>query len=101
MYGAPGRIRTSDRSVRSRVLYPAELQAHNSAERELSFLRYLTSMNNTKKQQLFDNNAFSLFDRTRIPKKILGFPQYSLEWGKHPIPKNMAESEGFEPSMRL
>ena len=26
--GAPGRIRTSDRSVRSRVLYPAELQAH-------------------------------------------------------------------------
>jgi hypothetical protein len=29
MYGAPGRIRTSDRSVRSRVLYPAELQAHN------------------------------------------------------------------------
>lgn len=28
MYGAPGRIRTSDRSVRSRVLYPAELQAH-------------------------------------------------------------------------
>ena len=29
LYGAPGRIRTSDRSVRSRVLYPAELQAHN------------------------------------------------------------------------
>ena len=27
-YGALGRIRTSDRSVRSRVLYPAELQAH-------------------------------------------------------------------------
>ena len=25
--GAPGRIRTSDRSVRSRVLYPAELRA--------------------------------------------------------------------------
>ncbi len=27
IYGAPGRIRTSDRSVRSRVLYPAELLA--------------------------------------------------------------------------
>ena len=27
MYGAPGAIRTPDRSVRSRVLYPAELQA--------------------------------------------------------------------------
>ncbi len=28
-YGAPGEIRTPDRSVRSRVLYPAELQALN------------------------------------------------------------------------
>ena len=28
MYGAPEGIRTPDRSVRSRVLYPAELQAH-------------------------------------------------------------------------
>ena len=26
--GAPGRIRTFDRSVRSRVLYPAELRVH-------------------------------------------------------------------------
>ncbi len=29
MCGAPGEIRTPDRSVRSRVLYPAELRAHN------------------------------------------------------------------------
>ena len=28
MDGAPGEIRTPDRSVRSRVLYPTELQAH-------------------------------------------------------------------------
>ncbi len=28
-YGALGRIRTSDRLVRSQVLYPAELRAHN------------------------------------------------------------------------
>ena len=28
IYGAPERIRTSDRSVRSRVLYPAELRVH-------------------------------------------------------------------------
>ena len=27
-FGAPGEIRTPDRSVRSRVLYPAELRAH-------------------------------------------------------------------------
>ena len=30
VYGAPGRIRTSDRLVRSQVLYPAELRAHCS-----------------------------------------------------------------------
>ena len=28
LYGAPGEIRTPDRPVRSRVLYPAELRAH-------------------------------------------------------------------------
>ncbi len=28
--GASGRIRTSDRSVRSRVLYPAELRMHRN-----------------------------------------------------------------------
>ena len=27
--GAPGRIRTSDPLIRSQVLYPAELRAHN------------------------------------------------------------------------
>ena len=31
-YGASGRIRTSDRSVRSRVLYPAELRMQNGGE---------------------------------------------------------------------
>ena len=29
-YGALGRIRTSDRLVRSQVLYPAELRAHKA-----------------------------------------------------------------------
>ena len=28
-FGAPGEIRTPDRSVRSRVLYPAELRVHD------------------------------------------------------------------------
>ena len=37
MYGALGRIRTSDRSVRSRVLYPAELRVRCD-----SFLRSRT-----------------------------------------------------------
>jgi hypothetical protein len=30
MDGAPGEIRTPDPLVRSQVLYPAELRAHNS-----------------------------------------------------------------------
>ena len=33
--GAPGRIRTSDRLVRSQVLYPAELRARRFATSEL------------------------------------------------------------------
>ena len=28
LFGAPGEIRTPDHSVRSRVLYPAELRVH-------------------------------------------------------------------------
>ena len=34
-FGAPGRIRTSDRLVRSQVLYPAELRARRFATSEL------------------------------------------------------------------
>ena len=35
LYGALGRIRTSDRSVRSRVLYPAELRVRVGANYRL------------------------------------------------------------------
>ena len=97
MYGAPGRIRTSDRSVRSRVLYPAELQAHIFAVRELSVFRYPTSMNNTVKQQLFDNLSPCDFYKPlpRFVSRYLKLEYYI------PKLKIMAESEGFEPSMRL
>ena len=44
MLGAPGEIRTPDRSVRSRVLYPAELQALNSETRFYGHLTNLTSL---------------------------------------------------------
>ena len=37
-YGASGRIRTSDRSVRSRVLYPAELRMHRETYFTADFL---------------------------------------------------------------
>ena len=55
IYGAPEGIRTPDRSVRSRVLYPAELQA-----RILLSANYLLLANSRqriilKKQQLFVN----------------------------------------------
>ena len=38
-FGAPGEIRTPDRSVRSRVLYPAELRAHCLLSRRWPLLR--------------------------------------------------------------
>ena len=43
-YGAPGEIRTPDRSVRSRVLYPAELQALYSELKFYEHLPRLTSL---------------------------------------------------------
>ncbi len=52
MYGAPGRIRTSDRSVRSRVLYPAELQAHILRGTQLSRFLDATSIIMAEKEGL-------------------------------------------------
>ena len=45
MDGAPGEIRTPDRSVRSRVLYPAELQALNLRTRFYGYLLRFASVN--------------------------------------------------------
>ena len=61
LYGAAGRIRTSDRLVRSQVLYPAELQPH------IDHLLWLSATST-----------------------CLSF-----------LKKEMAEREGFEPSVRL
>ena len=36
-FGATGGIRTPDRSVRSRVLYPAELQLHKLRDYNITF----------------------------------------------------------------
>ncbi len=47
-YGARGRIRTSDRLVRSQVLYPAELHAQIS---------YLTEAN-TRNNPVYDSRHF-------------------------------------------
>ncbi len=39
LYGAPGAIRTPDRLVRSQVLYPTELQAHENITKPLEWRR--------------------------------------------------------------
>ena len=41
-YGASGRIRTSDRSVRSRVLYPAELRMHREILLTADFVPFIS-----------------------------------------------------------
>ncbi len=50
-YGASGRIRTSDRSVRSRVLYPAELRMHRD------LLLYFSILISLQKQYEVKNGA--------------------------------------------
>ena len=68
-YGAPEGSRTPNRSVRSRVLYPVELQAHERC-------------------------AYSIESASNCQEKfrVLTFFLSSRE---------MAETEGFEPSMEL
>ena len=48
-YGASGRIRTSDRSVRSRVLYPAELRMHRETYFTADFLISATKAVSSKR----------------------------------------------------
>ena len=48
LFGATGGIRTPDRSVRSRVLYPAELRLHNNKNNSIiySFCQQLFQFKN-------------------------------------------------------
>ena len=69
--GAPGRIRTSDRLVRSQVLYPAELRARREAR------DYPLALSKVQ-----------VYEATKDIKKA---PVRGLMY--------VAESEGFEPSM--
>ena len=56
LIGAPGRIRTSDRLVRSQVLYPAELRAHFSSRRELWWFAHLMSISILIEIHFFHNS---------------------------------------------
>ena len=73
IYGAPETIRTSDRLVRSQVLYPAELRAQFWAA-------------DSNKNHPVCEKIFGILRNTR---KNLAY--YKL----------MAEREGFEPSIEL
>ncbi len=54
--GAPERIRTSDRSVRSRVLYPAELRVHIDNSSLFLFREDSLQKTNLKWRRVRDSN---------------------------------------------
>jgi hypothetical protein len=65
--GAPGEIRTPDRSVRSRVLYPAELQALNLKAGFYGLLREFASL------FCILSAIFSFDVRTDITEDFVGY----------------------------
>lgn len=90
LYGAPGRIRTSDPQVRSLVLYPTELRARE-AETKLCQPRWDWSIPFAYPGDIF--RFRSAVRRKRDPDE----PDRMRAHGNATV----AESEGFEPSMEL
>ena len=86
-YGAPGEIRTPDPQVRSLVLYPAELRARSR--------RSMTEPLQIVKP--FD--AFSASDFVVETTERRNHPQTKAAPGRPSL--QLAETEGFEPSMEL
>ena len=85
--GASGRIRTSDRSVRSRVLYPAELRMHQGTA--LLLFQCRSTCRNTA--QYGASRRIRTSDRS-VRSRVL----YPAElW------MQMAVRRGFEPRMQL
>ena len=86
-YGASGRIRTSDRSVRSRVLYPAELRMHRDycCNSDIKFrdLPFLSKNGASGRIRTSDRSV-----RSRV--------LYPAE-----LRMQMAVRRGFEPRMQL
>ncbi len=64
-YGASGRIRTSDRSVRSRVLYPAELRMHQD------LLLYYSILISLRKQYEVIDGASGSITRLRLALRVV------------------------------
>ncbi len=86
--GASGRIRTSDRSVRSRVLYPAELRMHreNLLYNADSVSRYLATLS-----KMVHPGGFE-------PPTARFVAEYSIQLS---YGCKMAVRRGFEPRMQL
>ena len=85
--GASGRIRTSDRSVRSRVLYPAELRMHR--DYCLLLIQCHSSCRNTDEDGA--SGRIRTSDRS-VRSRVL----YPAE-----LRMQMAVRRGFEPRMQL
>ncbi len=85
--GASGRIRTSDRSVRSRVLYPAELRMH----REITLLQILIPP--LKPYQVRDGASGRIRTSDRSVRSRVLYPAE--------LRMQMAVRRGFEPRMQL
>gem|GEM_PF-455053 len=87
-YGASGRIRTSDRSVRSRVLYPAELRMHRETYFTADFLIPLL-----KPYQVRDGASGRIRTSDRSVRSRVLYPAE--------LRMQMAVRRGFEPRMQL
>ncbi len=86
--GASGRIRTSDRSVRSRVLYPAELRMHRETYFTADFLIPLL-----KPYQVRDGASGRIRTSDRSVRSRVLYPAE--------LRMQMAVRRGFEPRMQL
>ncbi len=86
-YGASGRIRTSDRSVRSRVLYPAELRMH----RETYFTADFDTAAKAVSSKMVHPGGFE-------PPTARFVAEYSIQLS---YGCKMAVRRGFEPRMQL
>ena len=85
--GASGRIRTSDRSVRSRVLYPAELRMH----RETYFTADFDTAAKAVSSKMVHPGGFE-------PPTARFVAEYSIQLS---YGCKMAVRRGFEPRMQL
>ena len=118
-HGAPGEIRTPDHQVRSLVLYPAELRAHETFSRRTFHGVSIQSASlpppharhdsppDCRKRLAFDQLSCGRMERASLPwsgrtRNYSGLRR-NRQCNRRPMraSRNLAEREGFEPSIRL